>query len=312
MKFHQMNIKNTKVSTLLASGFAVVFVLMILLSALAISRVKSIDAIWATISDVNSVKQRHAINFRDSVHDRAIAVRDVALAVDKPAVQTEIDRITALAGHYAKSAAPMDQIFTRNLQSVSAEEKQALADIKAVEAKTQPMVARIIELRLNDNAPEAIELLRRQAAPAFVEWLASINKLIDLEEKMNQTLTAESRSIMDNFLLFIVLLCVASIVIGTAVAWFISRSLLKSLVSQVRQGTDTIATTSGQIVATGNQNLSSRTEQLAVPASSMAVRGGAVVAQVVVGTMSAINTSPKKIVEIIGVIDGIVFPNILA
>lgn len=161
MKFHQMNIKNTKVSTLLASGFAVVFVLMILLSALAISRVKSIDAIWATISDVNSVKQRHAINFRDSVHDRAIAVRDVTLAVDKPAVQTEIDRITALAGHYAKSAAPMDQIFTRNLQSVSAEEKQALADIKAAEAKTQPMVARIIELRLNDNAPEAIELLRR-------------------------------------------------------------------------------------------------------------------------------------------------------
>ena len=151
------------------------------------------------------------------------------------------------------------------------------------EAKTQPMIARIIELRLNDNAPEAIELLRRQAAPAFVEWLASINRLIDLEEKMNQTLTAESRSIMDNFLLFIVLLCVASIVIGMAVAWFISRSLLKSLVSQVRQGADIIATTSGQIVATGNQNLSSRTEQQAVPASSMAVRGGAVVAHVVVG-----------------------------
>jgi methyl-accepting chemotaxis protein len=117
---------------------------------------------------------------------------------------------------------------------------------------------------------------------------------------------------------------------------------LRTTVSNVRQGTDTIATASSQIAA-GNQDLSSRTEeqassleetaasmeeltstvkqnadnarqanQLAVSASGVAVKGGAVVAQVV-GTMGAINTSSKKIVDIIGVIDGIAFQtNILA
>ena len=117
---------------------------------------------------------------------------------------------------------------------------------------------------------------------------------------------------------------------------------LATIVGNVRQGTDIIATASSQIAA-GNQDLSSRTEQqassleetaasmeeltstvkqnadnarqanqLAVSASSVAVRGGAVVAQVV-GTMGAINTSSKKIVDIIGVIDGIAFQtNILA
>lgn len=118
-------------------------------------------------------------------------------------------------------------------------------------------------------------------------------------------------------------------------------SLVNS-VSQVRTGIDTIATAANEI-ASGNLDLSSRTEeqassleetassmeeltstvkqnadnarqanQLAVTASSVAVKGGAVVSQVV-DTMDGINASAKKIVDIIGVIDGIAFQtNILA
>ena len=117
---------------------------------------------------------------------------------------------------------------------------------------------------------------------------------------------------------------------------------LVNIVSQVRVGTDTIATASAQIAA-GNQDLSSRTEeqassleetassmeeltstvrqngdnanqanQLAISASDIAVRGGAVVSEVV-QTMGEINESSKKMADIIGVIDGIAFQtNILA
>ena len=117
---------------------------------------------------------------------------------------------------------------------------------------------------------------------------------------------------------------------------------LQDIVGQVRGGTDTIADAS-QRIASGNLDLSARTgqqagslrntadsmaqltstvkqnagharqaNQMAALASEVAVRGGAVVAQVV-GTMGAINTSSKKIVDIIAVIDGIAFQtNILA
>ncbi|MEG2046875.1 MAG: MCP four helix bundle domain-containing protein, partial [Comamonas sp.] len=117
---------------------------------------------------------------------------------------------------------------------------------------------------------------------------------------------------------------------------------LVQIVGQIHQGSDSIATATQQI-ATGNQDLSSRTEQqassleetaasleeltstvkqnaanarqanqLAASASQVAQRGGAVVNQVV-DTMTAINTSSRKIVDIIGVIDGIAFQtNILA
>src|SRR5471030_2188570 len=117
---------------------------------------------------------------------------------------------------------------------------------------------------------------------------------------------------------------------------------LARVVGEVREGSVAIATASSEIAA-GNLDLSSRTEQqagsleetassmeeltatvrqnadhtrrakqLAQAASSVAVRGGAEVSQVV-DTMGAINTSARKIVDIIAVIDGIAFQtNILA
>ncbi len=117
---------------------------------------------------------------------------------------------------------------------------------------------------------------------------------------------------------------------------------LVDIVSQVRAGTGTIADAADQISA-GNLELSSRTEQqassleetassmeeltstvkqnadnareantLAQAASQVAARGGDTVGRVV-DTMGAITDSSKKIVDIIGVIDGIAFQtNILA
>ncbi|HSV71373.1 MAG TPA: methyl-accepting chemotaxis protein [Methylibium sp.] len=121
-----------------------------------------------------------------------------------------------------------------------------------------------------------------------------------------------------------------------------SQAKLNGIVAEVRGSAESVATASAQI-AQGNNDLSGRTEeqasalqqtaasmeqlgstvkqnadnarqgnQLALSASSVAVRGGEVVGQVV-ETMKGINDSSRKIVDIIGVIDGIAFQtNILA
>ena len=117
---------------------------------------------------------------------------------------------------------------------------------------------------------------------------------------------------------------------------------LRQLIAQVTRGADSIASAASQ-VASGTLDLSQRTEQqassleqtaaateelnstvnqnaenarqanaMAGTASSVATRGGEVVSEVV-QTMDNINSSSRKIVDIISVIDGIAFQtNILA
>ena len=120
------------------------------------------------------------------------------------------------------------------------------------------------------------------------------------------------------------------------------KGSLTRIVGEVRGNAEGVATASAQI-AQGNNDLSSRTEeqasaleetaasmeelsstvrqnadnarqanQLALGASTVAIKGGEVVSQVVT-TMKGINDSSKKIADIISVIDGIAFQtNILA
>jgi methyl-accepting chemotaxis protein len=69
-----------------------------------------------------------------------------------------------------------------------------------------------------------------------------------------------------------------------------------------------------QLTSTVKQNADNarQANQLAQSASAVAIKGGEVVSQVVL-TMGSINTSSRKIADIIGVIDGIAFQtNILA
>ena len=120
------------------------------------------------------------------------------------------------------------------------------------------------------------------------------------------------------------------------------QSSLVKVVSQVRNGSESVANASAEI-AQGNNDLSSRTEQqassleetaasmeelgstvkqnadnarkanqMALNASTVAVQGGEVVGEVV-ETMKGINEASRKISDIISVIDGIAFQtNILA
>ena len=375
-----MNIQNLKLGQKLMFSFAIVITLMLVLAALAYTRISTLaDDITLTNSD-RYPKTVLAHTIKDELNETARKMRNVVLMTDAEAIKTEFVSIDNNTRLIAESLAKLDKSVT------SVRGREQLKTLIEARERYIPHRMAFLALAKEGKKEEAIALLMGELRVRQLAYFDALDKLIDLQNELMEISGKVSTDEASQAEKLVLLISALAVVISIALGVFTTRSITRPLseavaiarrvadgdltssivvtskdetgqmlqalkdmnaslvdiVGNVRQGTDTIATASGQIAA-GNQDLSSRTEeqassleetaasmeeltstvkqnadnarqanQLAVSASSVAVKGGNVVAQVV-DTMGAINTSSKKIVDIIGVIDGIAFQtNILA
>ena len=380
-----MNVSNWKIGTRLSAGFGIVLVLLVVVTIVGITRMAQVQQRLDEIANVNNPEGKLADLMLDTVNDRSIALRNLALFTEMKDMQPEADRIRLNEQKYADAEKKLNEMFA-SLPSTTDRELALMPKIKEAEAAARPLMAKAAALGLANKAEEATILLSGELKPVQQKWLDLLNQLADLETTLNTEAGNDAAAAYASARLMMIVLSVAAIGMGVVIAWMTTRSItvpmqqavqvaqtvaagdltsrisvntqdetgmllraladmnehLQDIVGKVRGGTDTIATASSQI-ASGNLDLSQRTEQqassleetassmeeltstvkqnadnarqanqLAASASDVAGRGGTVVAEVVV-TMNSINDSSKKIVDIIGVIDGIAFQtNILA
>ena len=372
--------KKLNIGARLGLGFAIVLVLLLAMSATALTRMQSAADLTDRLVNTSIKNQRSVAEWRRNIEINSAINETVYYAPDAGILEV---------------VGPKRQAITSRSNVLQKEIEESLRNpgvrdqFKLVkEERLGYMAARdaLFQAKREDNRAQIDEIYRHQLSPRTVSYLATVDKFANMQ------ITAAdgvAQSILASYARTRVILFTlggAALLLGAACAWFISRSItaplrqavdvaervangdltsrfvldrgdevgqlmaalsrmnasLAAIVGQVRDGTATIATASGEI-ASGNQDLSSRTEQqagsleetaasmeeltstvrqntehaqranlLADSAASVAGEGGRMVAEVV-GTMGRIDAASQRIVDIIAVIDGIAFQtNILA
>ncbi|MAL98176.1 MAG: methyl-accepting chemotaxis protein [Alteromonadaceae bacterium] len=207
----------------LGLGFGLILALMILITITGMERVGFIDSTLTSVSEGAALKQRYAINFRGSVHDRAIAIRDAVLVRDTAALEQHLGDVNRLAAFYRESAKPMDALFTAG--DAEPAERALLDEIKATEARTLALTDSLIRLRRAADLESAREFLLEQASPAYSEWLRNINAFIDYQEEIIASDLAAVRATASNFEWLILSVTLVAIVLAMIIATLIIRNL---------------------------------------------------------------------------------------
>ncbi|WP_089686454.1 methyl-accepting chemotaxis protein [Billgrantia gudaonensis] len=227
MKTLSARVARLGIRTRLVGGFSAVLALIVVLTVIGIDQVNRIDRDLTTINDVNGVKLRHAIDWRGSVHDRAILLRDMTLVTQ----QDELNRLQAdyreLADNYRTASQGMQD--TLDASTASREEARLLEVIENQADRTNALASEIIAAREDGNVDEARRVLLSAAGPAFFQWLDDINAFIDHQEAETAIDTASARDTASGFQMLMLGLCLAALVIGGLIAYFLSRQLLREL-----------------------------------------------------------------------------------
>ncbi|MBQ4801103.1 methyl-accepting chemotaxis protein [Pseudoalteromonas sp. MMG006] len=221
----------------LVTGFGIILAMMLILTIIGISRVSLINSNITHMTDVNSVKQRYAINFRGSVHDRAIALRDVVLITEQSTLNTVLNDIKELDAFYQTSSRAMRALMSE----MNSEERALINKINQIEQQTQPYIQQVISAKNAGNVNEASRVLLTNARPAFTQWLSVINQFINFQEQANQATTVDTREVASSFKIWMITLTALAILIGTSVAYVISLRIRDSVGGEPQEAAKVIA-----------------------------------------------------------------------
>ena len=375
-----MKIANIRIGARLGAGFGIVLVLLLAAIALGLMNMEKIEDAMLEITQKHNVKIDAAQRMSKAQLSVSLAASNIALLTDDAATAAEEKRLQASRNAYNEASKLLHEIVVMaegkailNRIDAAASMTRPLTD-KALKLGQANQTAQATDVLLKEVAPAAAlwqaalqdmvdhqAANTRQAEEAAVAAYASAITFMLVLGGLAVTLGVAVAWLTTNSITGPL---VRAVRVAEAVAAGDLRSSvdssdkdetgdllralgtmngnLQDIVAKVRAGTDMIATASSQI-ASGNLDLSARTEQqagsleetaasmeeltstvknnadnarqadaLATAASAVAIKGGAVVSQVV-ETMSSIDESSRKIVDIIAVIDGIAFQtNILA
>ena len=211
----------------LSLGFGLIVTLMVAVTLFGIQRVGVIDATLTEVNEGATQKQRFAINFRGSVHDRAIAIRDAVLTENNSELNGFLAQIDDLAAFYDNSAAPMRVAL--NNPRTTAEERQLMARIETIEEQALAQTEQLITLRQSGSIEASREMLLNEVSASYTEWLNRINAFIDYQEADIQADIGQVQTVAGGFgrimVLMTALALVASIAISAAIILYLRRTL---------------------------------------------------------------------------------------
>ncbi|MDP9109254.1 MAG: MCP four helix bundle domain-containing protein, partial [Pseudomonadota bacterium] len=223
-----MTLSRLHVGTRLTLGFALVLTLLMIVTALGISRMAQIQDRLEEVVNVKNVESRMLMTMRGALNDRTVSFRTLTLLTDVADMEPEIARIKAQSQKYSEAETQLAKSFAADSDTQSTE-KKLLAQLKDNENAGAPLVAKATELFLANKPEDATKVLVKELRPIQKKWSAALDELATLEDQVDATSAKDARASFASARALMLALGGSALIAGIGAALIITRGLLRKL-----------------------------------------------------------------------------------
>jgi methyl-accepting chemotaxis protein len=215
-----------KVGMRLGLGFALVLVLLVVVTAVGILRMAQIQDRLDHVVDVNNVVTRLVVDMRNNVSERVTSLRTLTLMTNADDMEPELNKFKEQTAKYDAIESKLSAKFAAESTQ---QEKTLLAAVKDAAGVAMPAINKASELYLANKAEDATRVMIKEIRPAQKKWMESLDQLATLEDKLNMQARTDAESAFGNARNFMLIMLALAVAMGVVAAWVITRSLLKQL-----------------------------------------------------------------------------------
>jgi methyl-accepting chemotaxis protein len=215
--------KNMKVGMKLALGFGMVLVLLIVVAAVGIMRLMTIDA---SVRDMVEDKWPKVVWLKDGlagINAISLAARDMVLVEGREATQAAKGRLLGARADIGKAWETLGPTLTKPRGK---EMFQAITQARTAYIATQDQVIRLVEEGRMAEARLYVDVDFRRAAE---EYRKHVNALIEFQGQLMDDVGKEASAIVSAATMLMLILGGVAMLIGISMAFIITRGLLRQL-----------------------------------------------------------------------------------
>ena len=223
---------NLRIGVRLAWAFAGVFLLMATMAVFATLNMADMNQRMIHITEGNNQQIASVTAMIESVSQRAIALRNIALLTDADLKKQELASIDEAAKAYSDAETRLLALIVRF--NASEAEKALIEAIQRSDKVTRGLMAQAAELGVAGKTEEAVEFLMEKVRPRQARWITVLQTMAGLQAKTSSEYTADAGAAYQKARLALWAFVGAALVSGMTLAWLVTRSITVPIHEAVR------------------------------------------------------------------------------
>ncbi|BBP01486.1 ATP-binding protein [Sulfuriferula nivalis] len=208
---------NLKLS--LVTSFGLMLALLLALTLIGLSKMRTINAQLVTIVSVNNYKTELINIMRDALRDRALILHSLTLNTQPFEQNNELYEFQESSVRFS------DALQALKLSKLNSDERSRLDKIGTYANIAQPLGRQTVSLALDNRNSEALYLLQNSTIPAQTNVLTELNNLLHLQRSANAEAAITAFRTYDETRNFVIIMGIAAVGLGLVIAGFVTRRI---------------------------------------------------------------------------------------